>query len=67
MAARLEAAADPGEILVTDKVKFHSDQRGYFEFLSRRVPLKKDIGEKRSGDPIECYAVNMIKSAEELR
>jgi uncharacterized protein YjbI with pentapeptide repeats/class 3 adenylate cyclase len=66
MAARLEAAADTGEILVTDKVKYHSDQRGYFEFLSRRVPLKKGIGKKRSGDEIECYAVNMIKSVEAL-
>jgi len=67
MAARLEAAAEPGEILVTDKVKFHSDQRGYFEFVSRRVPLKKGIGDKRSGDAIECYAVSMVKSAEELQ
>lgn len=66
MAARLEGAADPGEILVSDKVKYHSDQRGYFEFVSRRVPLKKGIGEKRSGDTVECYAVTMIKSAAEL-
>jgi len=66
LAARLEAAAEPGEILVTDKVKFHSDQRGYFEFVSRRVPLKKAIGERHSGDLIECYAVNMIKPVDGL-
>jgi len=66
LAARLEAAADPGEILVTDRVKFYSDQRDYFEFSSRRVPLKKSIGEKLSGDLIECYSVKMIKVMDDL-
>lgn len=61
LAARLEAAAEPGEILVTDRVKFHSDKGGYFDFTSRQVPLKKAIGEKRSGDMIECYSIDMIK------
>ena len=64
LAARLEAAAEPGEILVTDRVKFHSDKGSYFQFTSRQVPLKKAIGEKRSGDLIECYSVEMIKPLE---
>ncbi len=66
MAARLEAAAEPGEILATDKVKFHADHRGHFEFVSRRVRLTKGIGEKQLGDYVECYAINLIKSVEDI-
>lgn len=66
MAARLEAAAETGQILVTDKVKYHTDQRGFFSFEPCHVALKKDIGNKRSGDYIECYAVNMLKAMDEL-
>ncbi len=66
MAARLEAAAEPGEILATDKVKFHAGHRGHFEFASRRVRLKKGIAEKQLGDYVECYAINLVKSVEDI-
>jgi uncharacterized protein YjbI with pentapeptide repeats/class 3 adenylate cyclase len=66
MAARLEAAAEPGEILATDKVKFHADHRGYFDFSPRHVALKKGIGDRRPGEGVECYAVTMIKAIEDF-
>lgn len=67
MAARLEASAEPGEIIVTDKVKYHASNRGFFEFAPRYVALKKGIGEKQSGDKVECYAVTMLKPIDELQ
>ncbi|MGH1485605.1 MAG: pentapeptide repeat-containing protein [Cellvibrionaceae bacterium] len=66
MAARLEAAADPGEIIVTDRVKSHADHRGFFEFSPRSVALKKGIGQKASGDSIECYSITMIKTLDDF-
>ena len=59
MAARLEAAGNVGEVLVTDRVKYYSDHRGFFEFTTRRVQLKKSIANKKQGDIFECYAVKV--------
>jgi uncharacterized protein YjbI with pentapeptide repeats len=66
MASRLEGAAEPGEILVSNKIKYHADHRGYFEFTPRYVSLKKGIGEKESGEKIECYAVTMKDAVQEI-
>jgi class 3 adenylate cyclase len=66
MAARIEASAKPGEILTTDKVKFYGDNRGYFEFLPRRVALKKGIGNKKSGDFLDSYSIKLLKSVEDI-
>jgi uncharacterized protein YjbI with pentapeptide repeats/class 3 adenylate cyclase len=66
MAARLEAAAEPGEIIVTEMVRSHADHRGFFEFTPRRVALKKGIGQKLSGDNVECYSIRMIKALDDF-
>lgn len=66
MAARLEAIAQPGEILITDKVRHYSDNKGVFEFISKRVKLAKSVGSKKQGDIIECHAVNMNQSFDVL-
>ncbi|MEO0442829.1 MAG: pentapeptide repeat-containing protein [Pseudomonadota bacterium] len=66
MAARLEASAQPGEVIATDKVKFYAEHRGYFHFEPRQLPLKKGIGAHKAGDIIECYAVAPLKSLEEI-
>ena len=66
LAARIEASAKADEILTTDKVKFHKDNRGYFEFLPRRVALKKGIGNKKSGDFLDCYSIKLLKSVENI-
>ena len=66
MAARLEAIAEPGEILITDKVRHYSDNKGIFEFVTKRVKLAKSVGVKKQGDAIECHAVNMKKSFDAL-
>ena len=66
MAARLEASAEPGEIIATSKVRFHADHRGYFEFFPCRVALKKAIGERQLGDNMECYTVRSLKSFEDI-
>lgn len=58
MAARLEASAEAGEILATEQVKFHSSNRDLFQFVPRIVTLKKAIGNKKAGEPIECYSVS---------
>ena len=66
MAARLEAIAEPGEILITDNVRNYSVNKGFLEFTSKSVKLAKGVGVKKQGDIIECYAVNMKKSFDEL-
>ncbi len=66
MAARLEAAGNVGEVLVTDRVKYYSDHRGFFEFIPRRVHFKKSIANKKEGDVFECYAVKLKRSVHEI-
>lgn len=66
MAARIEASAEPGEILTTDKVKFHADNRGYFEFSPRRAALTKGIGNKKAGDFLDCYSIKLLKPVEKI-
>lgn len=61
MAARLEAAAKPGEVLVSHKVRHYTARADLFRFLPRRVPLKKGIGELESGEYVECFAVITTK------
>lgn len=61
MAARLEAAAKPGEVLVSHKVRHYTARADLFRFLPRRVPLKKGIGVLESGEFVECFAVMTTK------
>ena len=62
MAARLESVAQPGEVLATGRVRHYTDYKGIFNFQSRNVKLTKSIGNKRKGDVVECYSVEMTKT-----
>jgi len=66
MAARLEAAGNVGEVLVTDRVKYYTDHRDFFEFIPRSVHLKKSIANKKEGDVFECYAVKLKRPVHEI-
>lgn len=62
MAARLESIARTGEVLATAKVRHYTDFQGNFRFVSRNARLNKSIGNKKIGDLVECYSVEMLKS-----
>ncbi|ACE83802.1 pentapeptide repeat-containing protein [Cellvibrio japonicus] len=66
MAARMEAAADPGEVLVSQRVRHHAEPSGLFSFAPRRVPLKKAIGNMEPGECVECFAVEALGNLQEL-
>ncbi len=57
MAARLEAAAEPGEVLVSHKIRHYADHKDLFKFIPKRVKLKKSIGDIKEGDAIDCFSV----------
>jgi uncharacterized protein YjbI with pentapeptide repeats/class 3 adenylate cyclase len=65
MAARMEAAAEPGEVLVSHKVRHYAQRSDLFQFTPRRVPLKKAIGNIEQGDFIECFAVEAAKNLQD--
>ncbi len=65
MAARMEAAAEAGEVLVSHKIRHYAQRSDLFQFTSRRVPLKKAIGNIEQGDFIECFAVEAVKNLQE--
>ncbi len=66
MAARLEAAAKPGEVLASHKIRHYSDHKDLFVFTPKRVKLKKSIGAKKQGDEIDCFSVEMNKPLQEV-
>jgi len=66
MAARLEAVAEPGEVLVSHKIRHYADHRDLFSFTPKRVKLKKSIGEKNEGDSIDCFTVVATKPLQEI-
>jgi uncharacterized protein YjbI with pentapeptide repeats/class 3 adenylate cyclase len=61
MAARLEAVAEPGQVLATEKIRHYADNKGLFAFTPVKARLGKSIGDKAAGDIVECYAVEMRK------
>ena len=65
MAARMEAAAEPGEVLVSHKVRHYAERSDLFKFTPRRVPLKKSIGTIEQGEYIECFAVEATKNLQD--
>ena len=65
MAARMEAAAEPGEVLVSHKVRHYAERSDLFSFTPRRVPLKKSIGEIAQGEYIECFSVESTKNLQD--
>lgn len=66
MAARLEAAAEPGEILASHKIYHYGKRSGLFKFIPRHVALKKGIGAIEQGDQVECFAVEAEKTLSDL-
>lgn len=59
MAARLEGAAEPGQVLASEKVRHYIKNANDFEFLSVNAELKKSVGNKKPGDIIQCYSIVM--------
>ena len=57
MAARMEAAADPGQVLVSQRLRHYAERSELFRFTPRSVPLKKGIGTLVPGELVECFAV----------
>ena len=62
MAARLEAAANTGEVLVSHKIHHYAERSELFTFSPRRVSLKKGIGTLAQGEYIECFSVESNSS-----
>lgn len=65
MASRLEAAADPGEVLVSHKIRHYAERSDLFKFTPKRVPLKKGIGSIEQGEYVECFSVEVTKNLQE--
>ncbi len=65
MAARLEAAAETGEVLASHKIRHYSDHKSLFSFTPKKVKLKKSIGSMKQGDAVDCFAVEIIKPLQE--
>ncbi|MCW8878071.1 MAG: pentapeptide repeat-containing protein [Kangiellaceae bacterium] len=59
MAARLEAMAEAGDIVVSEKVKHYAEQEtSEFVFYPQKGQLTKAIGNKRAGDWLNIYHVH---------
>jgi len=65
MAARLEAAAEAGEVLVSHRVRHYAERSDLFTFIPKRVALKKSIGSFAQGEHIDCFAVEPIKNLQD--
>lgn len=66
MAARLEAAAQPGEVLVTERVRYYTEHKGMFHFEPVKVKLTKKVGTLKRGEELDCYRVNLVGSILQL-
>lgn len=66
MAARLEAAAEAGEVLVSHRVRHYAERSDLFTFIPKRVPLKKAIGAFMQGEHIDCFAVEPTKNLQDV-
>lgn len=59
MAARLEAMAESGDIVVSEKVKHYTEQESQeFVFYPQKGQLTKAIGNRKAGDWINIYHVH---------
>ena len=67
MAARLEALAEPGEVLVSHKVRHYTDHKKLFLFQPKIVKLRKSIGDKKQGDALDCYTVQANAPLQEIK
>ena len=60
-AARLEAMADSGQVLVSENVRHYAIQSDApFDFTEHRLALKKAVGDKQAGDTIVCYSSSAV-------
>ncbi len=59
-AARLESLAETGQVLASETIRHHAEQdRTKFEFYPLELRLKKGVGDKKAGDAVLCYAVEL--------
>ena len=62
MASRLESMAEPGQILVSEKVKHYAEQQtNNFRFAPKKSQLKKSIGSRIAGDWMEVYEIKKVQ------
>lgn len=66
MAARLEASANTGEVLVSQRVRHYAEPSGLFAFTPRRAALKKGIGQLASGELVDCFSVEAVANLQDL-
>jgi class 3 adenylate cyclase len=60
MAARLEPLANPGEVLVTEHLRYHPDaDEQRFTFTERTVQLRKCVGDLEAGTELTCFVVSL--------
>ncbi len=58
--ARLEPMAEPSEVLISKNLRYHPDvDEERFTFREQRRALKKDVGDHKEGEQIECYSVQL--------
>ncbi len=67
MAARLEAIAEPGEILASHKIRHYTDHRDLFDFTPKKVKLQKSIGNMKKGDTIECFVATAKAPLQDIK
>ena len=66
MAARLEATASTGSVFTSEKVRHYTHHKGIFRFCAEKAKLAKSIGNKKTGDIIECYSVTLTKPIQDI-
>ncbi len=63
MASRLESMAEPGQIIVSEKVKHSAEQQtSNFSFKPIKSQLKKNIGSKMAGEWIDVYEIHKMNT-----
>ena len=59
MASRMEACAEPGQVLVSERVRHYTHHRGFFSYHAEKIRLVKGIGDKNKGDELTAYSVQL--------
>ena len=67
MAARLEAIASPGEVLISHKVRQYTDHRDLFIFTPKCVKLRKSIGDMKKGHTVDCFSVTSNAPLQDIK
>jgi uncharacterized protein YjbI with pentapeptide repeats/class 3 adenylate cyclase len=61
-AARLEPLAEPGEVLISEELRYHPEiDSALFSFTRQSRQLKKSVGDQPQGSMIECYTTKLMK------